>query len=179
MRVDPAIIQILAENVRAEVITRPAAIKLDPAVLAKIKEKVPIFRGMVPDCLARTMAIAENHSVKAGQTVFNEGDMGDSFFILIAGEVVIEKGSAGQPFEIARLSAGECFGEMAMVGNSLRSATVRVLRDAVTLRFYRDQVDASPESALVIYRNIARILATRLNESSVILAERLPPKAEA
>lgn len=171
MKVDPAIVQIFAENVRAEIIPRAAVIKLDAAIIQKIKQKVPIFSGMTPDCLTRTLAVAEYFSVKAGEVVFNERDIGDSFFVLINGEVQVEKLSNGKPVELARLGAGHCFGEMALVGNHLRSATVRATRDTVTMRFYRELVDANPESAHVIYRNIASILARRLDESSVTLAE--------
>ena len=171
MKVDPAIVQIFAENVRAEVIVRPTPIKLDPAIIQKIKQKVPIFSGMTPDCLMRTLAVAEYFPVKAGEAVFNERDIGDSFFVLIDGEVVVEKISNGKTVELARLSAGNCFGEMALVGNHLRSATVRATRDAVTMRFYRELVELNSESAHIIYRNIARILASRLDESSVMLAD--------
>lgn len=171
MKVDPAIVQIFAENVRAEIIPRSPVIKLDAVIIQKIKQNVPIFSGMTADCLTRTLAVAEYFSVKAGEAVFNEGDMGDSFFVLIGGEVLIEKLSNGHVVTLARLSAGHCFGEMALVGNSLRSATVRAVRDTVTMRFYRELIDANPESAQVIYRNIASILAKRLDESSVTLAE--------
>ncbi len=171
MKVDPAIVQIHAENVRAAVIARPTPIKLDPAIVEKIKTKVPIFSGMTPDCLMRTLSVAEYFPVKAGEAVFNEQDIGDSFFVLIAGEVTIEKCRNGKMVELAKLSAGHCFGEMALVGNHLRSATVRATRDAVTMRFYRELVDLNPESAHIIYRNIAHILASRLHESSEMLAD--------
>jgi len=171
MKVDPAIIQIHAENVRAEVIQRPAGIKLDPAIIQKIKQQVPIFKGMSPDCLMSTLGVAEYFQVKAGEVVFNERDIGDSFFVLIAGEVLVEKLRNGKSVELARLSAGHCFGEMALVGSHIRSATVRATRDTVTMRFYRELVDANAESARVIYRNIASILANRLDESSEMLAD--------
>ena len=172
MKVDPAIIALAAENVRAEILTdKPPAIKLDLAIVHKIKEKVPVFNGMTLDCLMRTLAMAEYYPVAAKQAVFNEGDIGDSFFVVVAGEVTVEKQRNGRVVELARLAAGECFGEMALVGNHVRSATVRALSDVTTMRFYSDRVDASLESAHLIYRNIARILAGRLDESSEMLAE--------
>lgn len=171
MKVDPAIVQIFAENVRAEVIVPVAGIKLDPAIIKKIKQKVPIFSGMSSDRLMSTLSVAEYFAVKTGEVVFNERDIGDSFFVLIAGEVLVEKLRNGKTVELARLGAGHCFGEMALVGNHLRSATVRATRDVVAMRFYRELIDATPESAHVIYRNIARILASRLDESSELLAD--------
>jgi CRP/FNR family cyclic AMP-dependent transcriptional regulator len=171
MAVDPTIFQNVVQNMRAEVLPRPSNIKLDPALIQKIALKVPIFSGMSQSCLMDTLLVAEHFPVKAGDPVFREGDMGNSFYVLIAGEVAVEKLRDGKVVELARLGAGECFGEMALVGNDIRSATVRALSDAVTMRFYRELIDANPESASSIYRNIARILAARLGESSLMLAD--------
>lgn len=171
MKLDPAIVQIHAENVRAEIIPRNTGPKLDPAIIQKIKQQVPIFKGMTPDCLMRTLGVAEYFQIKADEVVFNERDIGDSFFVLIAGEVLVEKLRNGKAVELARLTAGHCFGEMALVGNHVRSATVRATRESVAMRFYRELIDGNPESAHVIYRNIASILAGRLDESSEMLAD--------
>lgn len=178
MKVDPAIVKIWAENVRAEVIVRPNAIKLDPAIVQKIKKKVPLFAGMTPDCLMRTLAVAEYFPVNTGDAVFNENDIGDSFFVLVSGEVRVEKVRRGRVVELARLTSGHCFGEMALVSNHVRSATVRAVNDVVTMRFYRELVDANSESAHIIYRNIASVLAARLDDSSVMLADLIDQKSD-
>ena len=171
MKIDPAVVKIFAENVRAEIIQRPAGLNLDVAIVQKISAKVKVFKDMNTECLMSTLAMAEHQPHKAGDIVFNEGDIGSSFHILISGEVVVEKTKNGTAVTLAKLVAGECFGEMALVGGHLRSATVRALRDSVTMRFDRERVDAYPDSAHVIYRNIARILAGRLDESSEMLAD--------
>jgi CRP-like cAMP-binding protein len=171
MPVDPAVARIFAENVRAEVIQRPAAIQLDAAVVQKIANRVKVFKGMSMDCLMSTLAMAEHQPHKAGDVIFNEGDIGSSFHILIAGEVVVEKTKNGQVVTLARLAAGECFGEMALVRNHIRSATVRAASNAATMRFDRERVDAYADSAHIIYRNIASVLAARLDESSEMLAD--------
>jgi CRP-like cAMP-binding protein len=169
--VDPAVAKIFAENVRANVIVRPQGLQLDAAIVAKIANRVKVFKGMTHDCLISTLSVAEHQPHKAGDIVFNEGDIGSAFHILIAGEVSVEKTKNGQTVQLARLGPGECFGEMALVGSHTRSATVRALKDSVTMRFDRERVDAYPDSAHIIYRNIASILATRLDESSVTLAD--------
>ena len=171
MKVDPAVVKIFAENVRAEIIVRPTGLNLDSAIVQKIANKVKVFQGMTHDCLMSTLAMAEHMPHKPGDVVFNEGDIGSSFHVLIAGEVVIEKARGDRVVTLAKLSAGECFGEMALVGNHLRSASVRATRDSATMRFDRERVDAYPDSAHIIYRNIARILATRLDTSSELLAD--------
>lgn len=171
MKVDPTVVKIFAENVRADVIQRPAGIQLEPSLVQKIADKVKVFQGMTNDCLMSTLAMAEHMPHKAGTVVFNENDIGSCFHVLIAGEVVIEKDRGTQVVELARLGAGECFGEMALVGNQLRTATVRAVRDSVTLRFDQERVDGYADSARIIYRNIARILASRLDISSERLAD--------
>ena len=174
MGIDPAIIQNVAERVRAEVLPRTpasAGLKLDPAIIQKIAQKVPIFAGMNQPTLLAMLATGEHFTVGTGEAVFREGDMGNSFYVLIAGDVVVEKLRDGKPVELKRLGPGECFGEMALVGNDVRSATVRALGHVVAMRFYRELIDSNPEGASIIYRNIARILAARLGESSVALAD--------
>ena len=115
--------------------------------------------------------MAEHSPHKAGEVVFNEGDIGSSFHVLIAGEVVVEKARGDRVVTLATLGAGECFGEMALVGGHLRSATVRATRDSATMRFDRERVDAYPDSAHIIYRNMARVLSARLDVSSEMLAD--------
>lgn len=171
MKVDPAVVKIFAENVRADIIQRPAGLNLDAAIVQKIAAKVKVFQGMTHDCLMSTLAMAEHMPHKAGAVVFNEGDIGSSFHVLISGEVVVEKNRGDRVVTLAKLTAGECFGEMALVGNHLRTASVRALRDSVTMRFDRERVDAYSDSAHFIYRNIARILSSRLDVSSEMLAD--------
>lgn len=170
IKIDPEIVRMAAETVRAEIL-RPATLKLDPALVEKIRERVPVFHGISPDRLLHTLAMAEQYPVKADEAVFRQGDMGDSFYVVLSGEFTVQRRSNGHSVELARLAAGSCFGEMALVGHHTRSATVRAVADSVALRFYRDHVDDSPETAALIYRNIARILAQRLEVSSEMLAD--------
>ena len=178
MAIDPAVVQNIAEKVKAEVLTpRPMVpVRLDPALIQKIAQKVPIFAGMTPSCLLATLATGEHFSIEAGVAVFHEGDLGNSFYVVLAGDVVVEKRRGDRVVELARFGPGECFGEMALVGNDVRSATVRALSSLVAMRFYRDLIDGQPESASAIYRNIARVLASRLGESSAALAALKDPR---
>lgn len=171
MKVDPEVIKIFAENVRAEVIVRPQVSQLDPAIVQKIAGKVKVFQGMSGDCLSRTLAMAERMHFAADEVIFNEGDIGSAFYVLVGGEVAIEKLRGDRVIDLAHLSAGECFGEMGLVGAHLRTATVRAVGNAMALRFERERVDSFAESAHIIYRNIARVLAARLDSSSELLAE--------
>lgn len=174
------LVRISDTNERAELGPK-MAIKLDASIVQKILQKVPVFKGMTTERLMRTLATADFFPVNPGDAIFMEGEKGNSFFVLITGEVKIEKRKGDAMMELARLGSGECFGEMSLVGNQIRTATVRAVSKCVTIRFMREVVDANPEAAHIIYRNIANILAGRLEQSSGKLADMMvlmPPTQE-
>lgn len=62
-----------------------------------------------------------------GKLVFAEGDMGDDAYRILSGSVEIYIQEEGQKLVLAILGKGEIFGEMAMIGNRARSASIRVI----------------------------------------------------
>lgn len=60
-----------------------------------------------------------------GEVVFDEGDMGDSLFMILSGEVEVSKRVGGESKDIGTLGPGEYFGEMALLGRAPRSAGAR------------------------------------------------------
>lgn len=60
-----------------------------------------------------------------GEVVFEEGDVGDSLFMILSGEVAVSKRVGGEPRHIGTLGPGEYFGEMALLGSRPRSAGTR------------------------------------------------------
>ena len=73
---------------------------------------------------------AEWEDYRDGETIIREADDGDTFYIVASGEVSVVKGN--QP--VARLVAGECFGEMAYLSNSERTATVVAVGEVATIK---------------------------------------------
>jgi NADH:ubiquinone reductase (H+-translocating) len=62
-----------------------------------------------------------------GEVVFEQGDAGDSLYMILAGTVEVSQRVDGPPRTIGTLQAGEYFGEMALLGRRPRSATTRAL----------------------------------------------------
>jgi len=63
---------------------------------------------------------------EAKEIIFRQGDRGDRLYIIVDGEVDVVKEGAGNVEEsLARLGPGDCFGEMALVSDSVRMATAR------------------------------------------------------
>jgi NADH:ubiquinone reductase (H+-translocating) len=74
--------------------------------------------------IAPTSGIARLH-FEAGEDIFREGDVGDFLYIMVKGEVDILKTKDGEFEKIATLHQGEYFGEMALLNEKKRNATIR------------------------------------------------------
>jgi NADH dehydrogenase len=75
---------------------------------------------------APTQGIAQLH-FESGEVIFHEGDIGDYLYIIVDGEVEVFKTSGGKETRLAKLGKGEYFGEMALLNQRDRLATVRCL----------------------------------------------------
>jgi cAMP-dependent protein kinase regulator len=74
-----------------------------------------------------------------GETIFKEGDPGDFVYKIDDGEVeVVRKDETGQEKELARLGAGDFFGEAALLSDAPRNATVRTLSAVNAVKIGRD-----------------------------------------
>jgi NADH dehydrogenase len=74
----------------------------------------------------RSQGMSQEH-FEPGQDVFRQGDLGDRLYIILSGEAEVRREEAGEETVLARLAAGQCFGEMALVNMATRNATVRCL----------------------------------------------------
>jgi CRP/FNR family cyclic AMP-dependent transcriptional regulator len=110
-------------------------------------KKIFIFQDLEEDEIQQILQLAQPRSFSATSTIIKEGESGDSMFIMVAGEVNITKRltlvlDQDLPKEkrMIRLKAedGASFGEMALLENDTRSATVTALTDCRLLELKRD-----------------------------------------
>ena len=98
-----------------------------------------------------------------GETVCREGDRGDWLYVLVDGEVEVTKRVAGQgDVALRRLGRGECFGEIALVSEQPRSATVRCLTGVDVLAVDRDAFQALFANLPPLRGFFEQLIATRL-----------------
>ncbi|MBF0431328.1 MAG: cyclic nucleotide-binding domain-containing protein [Fibrobacteria bacterium] len=69
----------------------------------------------------------------SGQVLFSEGEIGHELFLISDGEVIVTHGTKEDRVELARLKAGDIIGEMALLDNLPRSATVTTTKDTKTI----------------------------------------------
>ena len=84
-------------------------------------ERIPLFEGLDAEQLRRIAGWLEQVDVPAGWFLLNQGSYPEGFFVVLEGEVSVER----QGHEIARLRSGEFFGEIALLEDDRRTATVK------------------------------------------------------
>jgi CRP-like cAMP-binding protein len=135
-----------------------------------------IFELLSPAELSVLAELARPRTFAPGQVVFAEGDMGDSLFVLDAGEVEVIRHEAPGAV-LAVLAAPSTFGEMSLVDREQRSATVRARTAVSVLQLSAENFATfrkhSRDGFTLVVINIARILSSRLRETSAKAATRL------
>jgi len=80
----------------------------------------------------------EETSIAAGTTVFKQGDIGDSMYLVYSGELRITKNENGAERELIRVREGDYFGERALITNEVRAATVTAVSNCTLLKLDRN-----------------------------------------
>jgi hypothetical protein len=90
-----------------------------------VLRRIPLFAGLDPEDLERIAMVATEHEWAAGDAIIREGDLGDSMVILTEGTVrVVHVGPDGEERFIRTYAAGDHIGELAVLRDRPRAATV-------------------------------------------------------
>lgn len=133
-------------------------------IMFKLLDRVPVFHGMTGEELLQLLEAAEKCTFAARDTIVREGSTGAWLYVIIEGEATVAKSARGHTTELARLQAGDSFGEMSLVDQELRSASVIAETPCVLLRLSENACWKQAASSAKIYRNIARVLSHRLRD---------------
>ena len=137
---------------------------------------IPIFDQVIADelrLLAKYMNIIE---VEPGEIIFHEGDKGDYVCFVVDGTLdVFKKTEKGKSVVISTLSKGRSIGEMSIIDDSIRSATIRAKSKATLLTLSKEKFNlilANHSSVGVkVLKGIARLLSMNLRKTSSRLAD--------
>ena len=138
--------------------------------------RMRLFDGLSEDELMLLEKLVFVNRVSAGDTVCREGDRSDFVCFVVRGCLDIVKANVdGGEVVIAHLRPGDSMGEMALVDNEPRSATVRVAEDATLIVLTHKGLEQlrkrSPNAVTQIMENIARLLCVQLRRTSSQLAQ--------
>lgn len=130
-----------------------------PDLLATFRE-LPIFRDCTTDELRQIDSVADEVAISAGKTLIRQGELGREFVVITDGTVRVERDGE----EVATLGAGAHFGELALLVDHPRNATVVAVTDltvqVIDRRGFQNLLDNSPH----LTRNLMLSLARRLSE---------------
>jgi ATP-binding cassette subfamily B protein len=129
--------------------------------LERLRE-IPLLAALDDTKLATLITNFVCERVRAGQTMFREGDPGEHFHILVHGTMTVtQSDAAGGQREIAGLSDGDEFGEMALLHDGRRNATITATSECLILTLTRVHFDALLASAPGLRDSINKLAANR------------------
>ena len=135
----------------------------------KFVERVDIFKGLTPHDVQKIFAKGMTLRVQKGETIFHKGTVGNQMYVILGGQVGIFDG----PKMISTLNVGDTFGEMSLLNNEPRSATVVALESCSLFALSEEvfQRLLTKRVAVQMLLNIARMMGKRLAESNLRLRE--------
>jgi NTE family protein/lysophospholipid hydrolase len=123
----------------------------------------PLFGSLTDEQLHLLEEEAEWIDLECGKALFHQGDPGDSFFVLMSGTMgVVVTGGGRETQTVDRIRRGEIIGEMALLSDEDRSASVVALRDSELIRFSKDKFRQLLAQHPDLLLQITRLLIARL-----------------
>jgi len=149
----------------------------------RLKGRNLLFADFSDADLADVMQMSRQEIYQTGDTILQEGSGGSTMYVVVRGQVSVRKMSGQKQVEIKRVSKGECFGEMAVISQMPRSATVVALQPTEVVAISGAVLrSANQVLCMKLYRNIASMLADRVrqrDEQVVALLDSDPEKKPA
>lgn len=125
-------------------------------------KSIDLFSQIPGEDLARVALIAAEVDFDPGESLMNEGEIGDSMYLILEGRVeVLKRGVA-----ITELGPKECVGEMAILDSEPRSATVKAAQPTRALKVEREDFYEILNERIDIARGIIMVLCRRLRETT-------------
>jgi hypothetical protein len=107
----------------------------------------------------------------AGDVIVHENDWGDTAYLIEHGHVEVSKALDGHPVHLAYLGAGDIFGEMSMIDEKPRSATVTAVTETVVRALQRDDFFHSLQTDPHVALALLQVLFERLREAHTMILQ--------
>lgn len=128
----------------------------------------PLFNHIAPETLNEVVELFEYRRLLRGETLFQINDPGDAFYILLSGRLQVIQ---GRP--VAELLPGDSFGELALLSNKPRSATIRAQRDSELGRLHKDHFEMILKNHPEVAVEIIKVMGSWLDLSEPGLPHRI------
>jgi CRP/FNR family transcriptional regulator, cyclic AMP receptor protein len=137
----------------------------------ELLRRVPLFSGIEPTRLKLLAYTSDVVTYHAGQVLFRKGDVGDAAYVIIKGDADVSIPAASGDVAVAQLHDGDFLGEIAILCDTPRTATVTARNELKALRIRKEPffqlLHQFPEMAV----EMTRLLAERLTRTTAELVE--------
>ena len=137
----------------------------------ELLRRVPLFSGMDPTKLKLLAYTSDVVTYRAGQVLFRRGDLGDAAYVIIRGDAEVSVRTETGDIPVAHLRDGDFLGEIAILCDTPRTATVTASSELKALRIRKERffelLRQFPEMAV----ELTRLLAERLTRTTAELVE--------
>ncbi len=142
---------------------------------------IPLFSDLSrEEFVALLSGAVEARAFHPGEAIVTEGQPGDAMFAIVQGRVAVQRTLEGQPRrKVAQMGEGEFFGEMALLSDSPRLATIVAEEPTVVLEFARGSLDALTTRHPAVRTAIERFYRDRLLANLLRSSPLLDPLDEA
>ncbi|MGD8387948.1 MAG: Crp/Fnr family transcriptional regulator [Desulfobacteraceae bacterium] len=137
-----------------------------------VLRRIPLFSTLEETDLSRLERRLVQRRYSRGQVLFHMGDEGGNLYILRQGRVKVTIPSEdGEEMILAILGSGEILGEISLIDGKPRSATVQAMKDTEAMCLYREDFLEVLKGRFDMVLRVLEILAGRLRQTDVLLAE--------
>jgi len=144
-----------------------------PPNYTQLLNNTPIFGGIRSDIIQSVLEQSRVVEKIRGQYFFKENELANSMFILLKGEVEIQKTWGGKSYQITHLMPGDCFGEMAIIDHCARSASIIALNSCQALELniecFNKLYTQDIKQYTMLQMNMGREVSRRLRQANDLL----------
>ncbi|MBF0536743.1 MAG: protein kinase [Nitrospirae bacterium] len=134
-------------------------------LIISLKENYTFFCDFTHNEIYQVMKMSTIVYFPKSEVIFKEGTVGQKMYVIVSGNVTISKKVADNEKTIATLGQGACFGEMAILDQSLRSATATAQTDCTVIEINEVVLRKTSESlCFKLYRNLSSVISERLRQ---------------
>jgi CRP/FNR family transcriptional regulator, cyclic AMP receptor protein len=138
---------------------------------AGLLARVPLFAGLSEPELQRIAQVAVLRHYPAGSVILREGDAGDTCYVMRSGRArILREHSDGRAITLTNVGPGEIFGELAMLGGEVRSATVETLEYVEAVAILADDLKRLLNDHPEISVKLLEALAKKLRQANERIA---------
>ncbi len=139
--------------------------------LELLLKQIPTFEELKSKYIKQLVDLLHNREYQPNENIFLQNDPGIGLFIIREGEVKIShKDEDGNTYDLAVLTRGDFFGEMAMMEGDVRSASATAVKKSNLVAIFKPDldefIDQNLKAGITILKGFARILSTRLKKAN-------------